>query len=416
MDEPLDATTKKGLIAAGVMVIIAIVVWVVIKNKKDEENAKIQAVVNMVEGFKKELEKVEADENASEETIKAALAAIEANPEKWKDHTSEPHVLRIKSKLTGRLDKIKAKKDFMDAFTAAKTAVDATATTASDVLIATRQKLTDIEVGADVWDPAYPEQIKAMKSKIDHVLVSKMRDEAKAFAAASGGSPRQAIAKYAAAEDYVRKAVEEAKRTGNKPDEATYTDTYKALLQEADEFYNKVMTADFMESIPWKDLLGGEMASRWSKSTNVPGFACRVENGILTISPPDNGSKLQGVAAILDQQNDNLRNFVLDMEFSVEGVATMFFHVAPPPGSPDNRQSESFDLSSKDGGVKSGDKYNLVCKYIGSQILIHFPNNDDLAKWEPNPSWSKRRKGGIAFLIPEGTRLRVTRMRIKELR
>ncbi len=415
MDEPLDPTTKKGLIAAGIAVVIASVVWIVISNEKADMKAKQDAAAKLVSDFLGELERVEKEENASAETMTAAITLIDTQPNRWKGEVSEPHVLRIKAKLTARLDKKKAKGEFDAVFTAAKATVDAIAATPSEQLIATKQKLTDIEIGSEIWDPAYPAQIKEMKSKIDNVLVTKMRDEAKAFAAVSGSSPRQAIAKYAAAEDYVRKAVEDAKRANNKPDELAYTETFKSLLVEADEFYNKVMTPEFIETIPWKDLLGGDMASRWSKSTNVPGFACRVENGILTISPPDAGSKLQGVAAILDQQSDTLRNFVLEMEFSVEGIATMFFHVAPPPGSPDNRQSESFDLSSKDGGVKAGDKYQFRCRYVGSQIRIEFPDQD-ITPWEPNPSWSKRRKGGIAFLIPEGTRLRVTKMKIRELR
>jgi hypothetical protein len=244
-----------------------------------------------------------------------------------------------------------------------------------------------------------------------------MREEAKTFVAASSTTPRQGLAKYATAEDYVRKAIEDAKKSNNKADDAAYTEIYKGLLQDSDEYSQKVITPEFIESIPWKDLLGGEMATKWSTVPNVPGFSRRVENGTLTVSPPDPGGKLLGIVGILDQPTDNLRHFALDMDFTCEGSVTTYFHVAPPPGSPSNLQSETYELSAKDGGLKSGAKYNLVASYIGSNLVVQVTGNDDsISPYRPDPRWSMRRKGGIAFVIPEGARLRVTKMRIKELR
>src|SRR5690242_7161835 len=54
-DEALDPTTKKGLIAAGVMVVIASVVWIVIHNKQAKEEGDRLAVVKMVQDFKTDI-------------------------------------------------------------------------------------------------------------------------------------------------------------------------------------------------------------------------------------------------------------------------------------------------------------------------------------------------------------------------
>lgn len=411
--DALDPTTKKGLIAAGVLAVIAGVVWVVVSNKKAEEAARLKA-------YEDRLDKFLADLNALDmkklEDMKRGLELIEKNEkEVWKKTRIDSEVTNKRSRFTGAIDEINRIGDFHATFNAARAVVEGAATQTSEALAETRQKLVEIEALSGTIDPAYPDKIKAWIASIDNILVTKIRDEARAFAAMSSTTPRQGIAKYAAAEDFVFNAVVSAKKA-KKPEEAAYTEVYKGLLQEADEYYTKVMTKEFIETIPWKDLLAGDMESKWSKVTNVPGFSCRVSNGILTISPPDTGSKLQGSAGILDQPNDNLRSFLLDMEFAVEGVATMFLHVTPPPGYPDNRQSETFDLQSGDGGVRANEKYTLQALFVGSNLKIWFPENDEMQSYEPSPSWVKRRRGGIAFLIPEKTRLRITRMRIKELR
>ena len=415
-DEPLDATTKKGLIAAGIMVVVAAVVWIVISNQKATAKAIEDATSAMIQGFLKEIESVVKDESATEAAIEQAIKRIDTEQPKYMGYSSESAIISDRARLVGKLDTLKHRTEWLGQYKTAMDAVDGAATKSSDDLLNARKTLLDIRDQAETFGPPEaPEKIKAALLKIDHILVGKMREEAKSFTAASSTTPRQGLAKYATAEDYVRKAIEDAKKSNNKTDDAAYTEIYKGLLQDSDEYSQKVITPEFIESIPWKDLLAD--GTKWSKVTNVAGFSCRVENGILTVSPPDAGSKLQGVAGILDQPGDNLRNFQLDMDFSCEGIVTTYFHVSPPPGSPNNLQSEAYDLTAKDGGLKAGAKYNLVANYVGSDLVIKVTGNDDsFPEYRPNPSWAKRRRGGIAFLIPEGARLRVTKMRIRELR
>jgi hypothetical protein len=414
--EALDPTTKKGLIAAGVLVIIGAAVWIVIGNKKQAVKEAEEAVVAMVQGFKGDIEKVVKNDSATEAEIQAAIDRIDHEPEKYVNHSTDGDIKTMRSRLVGKLDDLKRRKDFMEQFAKVEEIVKNIAAKSSDEIRGASQILTDLEATDTArYGPQYPEQIKTMKATIYNALVGKLRDEAKAFAAASGTTPRQGLAKYAEAEDFIRKAMLDAKQAKS-PNFEPYQELYKNLLAESDEYSKRVINKEFMESIPWKDLLSGEMASKWSKTTTIAGFACRVENGILTISPPDPGTKQQGVAGILDQKNDNLRHFMLDMEFAVDGLATMFVHVSPPPQNPDNRQSETYDLSSKEGGLKANEKYDMVCTSIGSDLAIWFPKNDELQRYENSPTWTKLRRGGIAFLIPEGTRLRITRLRIRELR
>jgi hypothetical protein len=414
--EALDPTTKKGLIAAGVLVVIGAAVWIVIGNKKQAEKDAEQQLTAMIQGFKADIEKVVKNDSATEAEIQAAIDRVDREPEKYMHYSTEGDLKTLKSRLVGKLEDLKRRKEIKEQFDKVDEVVKNIATKSSDEIRNARQILTDLEQrDTTSLGPDYPDRIKAMKATIDNSLVGKLRDEAKAFAAASGTTPRQGLAKYAEAEDYIRKAMLDAKQAKSATFEP-YQELYKNLLTESDEYSKRVINKEFMESIPWKDLLSGEMAGKWSKTTTIPGFACRVENGILTISPPDPGSKAQGVAGILDQKNDNLRHFMLDMEFAVDGLATMFVHVSVAPANPDNRQSETYDLSSKEGGLKANEKYEMVCTSIGSDLAIWFPKNDELQRYENSPSWTKLRRGGIAFLIPEGTRLRVTRMRIRELR
>jgi hypothetical protein len=202
-------------------------------------------------------------------------------------------------------------------------------------------------------------------------------------------------------------------------DEESYTATYKALLAESDAYSKRVLTPEFIESVAWKDLLSYEMGMRWSKTTTVPGFACRVENGVLTATPPDAGSKQQGIVGIFDQKSDDLRHFTLDMEFAVEGTVTMFLHVSPSPENPDDHQSHAYDLVAGSNALVAGRTYRLLATYVGSDLVVEFPDmkgDDAIAKWSADPSWVKLRRGGIAFLVREGGRMKITRMRIKDLR
>jgi hypothetical protein len=412
-DEALDATTKKGLIAAGVMVVVAAAVWIVIKNKQAEEEGQRVAYVKTLTDFRDKQKAVYDNTNATIEQMQAAIEDIDKHPELWKDKSTEGEITTMRSRLNGRIDELKRRKEFDESFKLAQDAVANAGAKSTDELRTAKQKLDEIEGSAGQWGSHYEGQIKDMKVKIDHILVRKMREEAKAFVA-TNPSPHVGLAKYATAEDYVRKAVEDAKKSGNKADDAEYTEIFKGLVQDSDEYSEKVINDEFKSAAPWRDLLADN--SKWSRTTNVPGFSFRLEGGVITCSPPDPGSGKEGVIGIMDQKADNLRHFILEMEFQIDGLATIYFHVPPPPMPPSNQTSEAFDMTSRgDGGLHKDEKYLMRVEYIGTKLVITWPENE-VGRWEPNPSWAKRRSGGIALRIPEGTRFKVTRMKIKELR
>lgn len=349
-----------------------------------------------------------------------APAFRNANQESEGPHSTEvvrPAVAPDRSHLGGKSGTLDEHDDFIRQLTEALATVGAADSTTSDVLVATKRKLLDLlpRVPADMSDAS--DDIAVAIMNIDHALVPKMRNEANALCAISSTTRSEGLAKYAAAEDCVRKALEDAIKSRNKTDEAAYTPIYKSLLTESDAYTERVVTPAFIESIPWKDLLSTDMAANWSRTTNVPGFSFRIANGVLTTTPPDAGSKMIAVVGILDQREHNLRHLVLDMEFAVEGTVTMYLHVAPPPGSPNNLQSEAYDLQTGATGLTPGAKYTLAATYVGSDLDIKVTgNSQSFTEYSQTSSWAKRRRGGIAFLLPEGARLTITRMRIKELR
>jgi hypothetical protein len=250
--------------------------------------------------------------------------------------------------------------------------------------------------------------IASLSTGITGRYVGLTRELAKYYADRTAKTRGDALARYAAAEDVVRHELLEAKTAKNKGDEEACTITYKALLVDSDEYARRELTPAVVESYVWTDLLSGEVAGRWTKS---PPGAFQIENGVLTASP--------GVFGVLDQTTDDLRHFVLEMEFSVEGVVTMLFHVSPAPQNPDNRLSHSYDLVAGPNALAAGRSYLLRATYVGSDLAIEFPDmkgDGAIAAWRAEPSWAKLRRGGIAFLVPQGGRIKVTRMRIKDLR
>jgi hypothetical protein len=417
-----ERTFERGpLISAVLLALIGATTWVATRFVADERR------------FPRECQEfaayIRATDVSDDAACRAALERIDGRRDLWQGYSTELEVRDWRDRIekaveardrrtseTEQRERLRRRTEFEGRLAAAIATADAPTSTTDDLLDTRRTVMDTLASAADIA-PECEEECKAAIIQIDHVLVRKMRDEAKAFTSASTTTPHQGLAKYAIAEDYVRKAIEDAKKSNNKADDAAYTEIYKGLLQDSDEYSAKVITPAFIASIPWKDLLDGDMATKWSKTINVPGFSCRIANGTLTLTPPDPGMKLQGVAAVLDQRDDNLRHFVLEMDFSCEGDVTMYFHVSPPPNAPNGLQSEAYDLLAKQGFLEAGAKYTLIATYIGSDLKIRVTPDDDGAPDDPSgPSWAKRRRGGIAFLVPEGARLTITRMRIKELR
>jgi hypothetical protein len=262
--------------------------------------------------------------------------------------------------------------------------------------------------------------------RIQRVPIDKVIDEAESLVASLATDAHSGLSVYAAAEDRLRDAVVEAKRAGKKKDDVELTALYRALLVVSDAYTARVVTPELIAATPWRDLLADP--TRWSKSNHrsgvlsspladeLPALSFLLENGVLDCPPPDVGASKEGVIGVLDQGRADLRHFILEMDFQLDGLATLYFHVNPPPNPPIHQMSEAYDLTSVgDGALHKDERYTMRVEYIGSILRISFPGHD-IPPYQPNPSWSKRRVGGIAIRIPSGTRLKISRMRIKELR
>jgi len=410
-----DATTKRAFIVAGVLAIIGVGALLKFGRRTESYGPGGNNAVEVIRHFKAAIEAVVNDEHASAAAVQAAIERIDKEPDKWKDRSTEADIVAARARLVGMLPKQVCFRPVPSEWIeSAGNAIANWEFRTTHELLDTKARLSQLALDSAALDDSQIATVKELSVKLDRVLVTKFREEAATYAAQPTTTPHQGLAEYAEAEDYVIKALYNAKKTKNKADEDSYTATYKALLAESDAYATRVVTPEFIAGIPWKDLLSGDLADRWSKSGSIPGFKVRIENGVLTVDPPEPGCKQQGVLGIFDQKTDNLRHFVLDMEFAVEGTVTMFFHVSPAPAMPDNRQSMTYDLVGGKEGLEPGRKYAMEATFIGSDLTIRFPDSGEM--WSADPSWVKLRKGGIAFLVPEGARLKITRMRIKELR
>ena len=52
---------------------------------------------------------------------------------------------------------------------------------------------------------------------------------------------------------------------------------------------------------------------------------------------------------------------------------------------------------------------------IGSRLVLTY-DPEDLAPLDTEARWTQSRKGGLGIVVPEGCNMKITRMRVKELR
>src|SRR5262245_13173422 len=137
--EALDPTTKRGLIAAGVLVIIGAAVWIVIGNKKRAEHDAEVAYQNMVNGFADAVNAVVKEEPPDPAHMQAKIDEIDREKDKWKDKFRENDVSRGRSILVGKLDDAKRRKEFLEQFAKVEEIVKNIASKSSDDIRGARQ-------------------------------------------------------------------------------------------------------------------------------------------------------------------------------------------------------------------------------------------------------------------------------------
>jgi hypothetical protein len=249
--------------------------------------------------------------------------------------------------------------------------------------------------------------------RIDDALPTMRLLEAARTAARVPG--REAIAAHPVAEDALRKVLEGLMRGPHDTEtQRLFEGLCRQCIAESDALCERVFTPDFINEIPWMDLLAAEQAKAWRTVGDIAGFTLHVADGTLVASM-EAGTREKGLFLVGDREQ--WRHFVLEVDFAVDhGAATMWLRLRIA----DTRQSEAYELSAKDqGALTPGKSYSMLARFIGSHLMVDFPASPGVAgapaRHDTDAQWYKRRRGAIGFTVPAGTRLTITRMRIRVL-
>jgi hypothetical protein len=240
-------------------------------------------------------------------------------------------------------------------------------------------------------------------------------DEAHGLAKRRAWDVRACLDRYAAAEDYVREAIEHARTAGRQADEAEFSAIYQSLLDETDAYVAGPDAQRRLEGLPWRDLLADP--AEWSATRDLPGFTFAIQGGVLSVTGPDAATKRDGVAGVLDEPGGDLRAFLLEMDFQIDGCADMHIHVEPRPRAPSRAATDWIELSTRDTGLTKGRPRTLTVRALKQRCewVVEDWGGAQCGVWSA-PPLLRRRSGGIAFRVTPGTQLKITRMRIKQLR
>jgi hypothetical protein len=145
----------------------------------------------------------------------------------------------------------------------------------------------------------------------------------------------------------------------------------------------------------------------------VPGFEHRIEKGVLQIVGPDAASGKMGVMSIGDREL--WRDFVLEFDFTLEkGKVDMYLRL-PKGASPDNTVEGVTLATQGENAFVAGETYSVELSMIGS-TEIYSVHAVEFKPDEHQISWTKARKGSILLAIPSNTSIKISKMRIRELR
>jgi hypothetical protein len=400
-----NKTMTYAWIVCGILTLIAGGVWFKINLQKQHERELIEAQQKRTNDFLAKMKGFNLDVAAqAEEAIKTA-----DSDKFWKDTEIAGEVGGIVSKATAVLDLLKDRKEVDDRLTNAELVVRDYASKSAEDLARVRRTLDDLEGKGDMMGDEFKKRVAEAKTTVDRAYITRLHDEAKAQAAGGTGNARVALTAYTKAEEEVLKLFEKNIRSHNKEAEEYFKGHYLAIIKESDALAQSLFTPEEIAKTPWKDLLAEDQKTHWQQYA-FKGW--RITNGVLEAAGPEAGSGKDALMAV--PEAGGYRDFQLECEFTVvKGAANFCFRL----GKRVDRQVEQYlaDAGPKSTAFKAGETYTMLVTFVGSKITIAFTPSD-IPTYENEERWDITRKGAFGVTLGEGSEIKITRLRIRELR
>ncbi len=392
-----------GVLALLMLGIAGAVVYVVLGKKTEEHNAQV-AHENEVKDFQAAFMAVDI---TTEEGCKAAIARADEKRGLWESEDIAPEIQSRYAKANTTLVRIQERKSLLERLAKVEETLKDPSASTADSLAETRRVIDELDAEAGIVGGEFIARLGAARSTADRSYAARLLDEARSSASSEGGRP--ALAKFSRAEEEIYRILEKTFKAKDKEGQAFYQEQYQAAIRESDAVCARVFNEGAIEATPWRDLLSNEEAPNWHAAA-LQGFEHRIENGTLHIIGPSPEAGARGIISIGD--TENWRDFVLDCEFTIlQGSFEMHFRLGP--SLEDKIELIEYGVGEDDRYRKNaGELYQVSVSLVGSTFNWVDEGQPDIR----SSRWDYRRKGAIGIVVPEGTEVRFTRIRIRLLR
>ena len=395
-------------IVCGVLILAAAGFGMAAKMKHDREVAAAKKHRDDLDTFLVEAKKFDIK---SEESALKFLAFLE-DGKKYGWETDDgaggvgAEVGSLLSLAKANIEHEREKKEQMDRLANIEATLSDASGRALDDLLKARRTLDTLVLKDTAYGEEFKARVQAQVKTVDKIVLARYRQEAKTLAGGGPDKMRSALLAYSKAEDEATKLLDGAMRQKDEETKKFYTEQFKELMDESNAYVGGVFDEGMINSTAWTDLLTEDRKKDW-QNYGMKGF--RVEGGKLEAIGPTGGAT-NGLIAI--PAAGGYRDFVVDMEFTIKGTVDMLFRL----GKRVDNTVEYWGLSTTGTEpLKEGQTYTLQTAYIGSKLTGSLTPSD-VSLPQTESSWTKSRKGALGFQMHDGSELRITRLRIRQLR
>lgn len=347
---------------------------------------------------------------SSDDGAQQMILLADAQRELWQGEAIEGDVTNRRAKAAKNLEISAERKSLRDRLAAIETALQDPEALSSEQLAEQRRNIEELEPAArvELVGAEYLSKLGSLSTNASRVFATKLLDEAKT--AGRADPSRESLALFSRTEAELQRLFDKSHKQ-DQESKSFYEGLYREVIKSSDALCAVVFTPEVIEKTPWTDLLNGEWATKW-QSAEVKGFQHSFERGVLTITGPDADTNKMGVLAV--GLTEKWRDFVLDVEFEIaKGNVTFDYRMQVE--QPDNAYGYVVDTEG-DGAVLPNEKYTVEMSLIGSTFVYREEASLENAPYTQEVGWTKSRAGALRLVIPDGTEIKISRLRIRILR
>ncbi len=407
----LDKSTKIGLLVTGGLAVVVAIVLLVVMNKKAAERERIAAFDKEVTDLQKQLRDLDSDNEAEATRL---LEVAKTKEPLWKQHALAADIQTLVGRTLTNLESGQERRGVMAQLEQLEARLKSPEALSAEDLKLVRRGLDDIEPKIGLGGAELLARFALARVNGDKTYATRLFEEARRFSEGNRENPRLALVRHQTAEDEIKNLLDRAYREKVQELQDFYTPLYKQAIAECDRLATEVFTTEASEKLPWIDCLAGQQATYWNAS-DAKGFSHRVDGGVLQIIGPDADAGRIAVISIGDREQ--WRNFVADLEFTVEqGGFDIYFRLGRSPNA--NTLAYFIRTQGENANAVPGKPCRVRAAVLGSRFTFRF-QDDSLDAPKPvdeTASWTMSRKGAIGLLVPPGARMKFTRFQVRELR